>query len=96
MKSVPAPSKREEQKEDLLDRMNRHTVGKTGYVWIIDYEGYYVLSKGRQRDGENIWEAKDSDGNMVIQDLVGKGREVKGTEIAVDIFNSRKLKYYSN
>jgi len=72
----------EAQKEDLLNRINKHTVGKTGYVWIIDYEGFYVLSKGRQRDGENIWEAKDSDGNMVIQDLVGKGRAVSGTEIA--------------
>ncbi len=70
------------EKEDLLNRMNKHTVGETGYVWILDYEGYYVLSKNRLRDGEYIWEVEDSDGNMVIQDLVGKGREAAGTEIA--------------
>jgi signal transduction histidine kinase len=70
------------EKEDILNRLSKHTVGETGYIWILDYEGYYVLSKDRQRDGEYIWEAKDSDGNMVIQDLVGKGREVKGSEIA--------------
>jgi len=70
------------EKEDIFNRLNRHTVGKSGYVWILDYEGHYVLSKGRQRDGENIWEVKDSDGNMVIQDLVGKGKEVSGTKIA--------------
>ena len=71
----------EVSKEDIFTRLNRNTVGKTGYTWILDYEGNYVLSKGRQRDGENIWNAQDSDGNMVIQDLVSKGKEVKGFEI---------------
>jgi two-component system, NtrC family, sensor kinase len=69
-------------KEDVLNRLNRNTVGKTGYIWILDYKGKYVLSKGRQRDGENVWETKDSDGNMVIQDLINKGMLVKGSEIA--------------
>ncbi len=69
------------EKEDLLNRISRHTVGKTGYVWIIDYPGNYVLSKDRLRDGENIWETKDSDGNFVIQDLVAKGREALGRDI---------------
>ncbi|MFH0874977.1 MAG: cache domain-containing protein [archaeon] len=74
---LPAASK-----EDILNRLNRNTVGQTGYTWILDYNGVYVLSKGRQRDGENIWETKDSDGNMVIQELITKGREVQGSEIA--------------
>jgi signal transduction histidine kinase len=68
-------------KEDIFTRFNRNTVGQTGYIWILDYKGNYVLSKGRQRDGENIWGAKDSDGNMVIQDLVRIGKEGKGSEI---------------
>lgn len=72
----------EASKNEIFSRLNRNTVGESGYTWIIDYEGMYVLSKGHQRDGENIWETKDSDGNMVIQDLVGKGREVKGSIIA--------------
>lgn len=69
-------------KEDVLNRLNRNAVGKTGYIWILDNKGNYILSKGRQRDGENIWETKDSNGNMVIQDLIGKGLLVKGSEIA--------------
>ena len=40
-----------------------------------------MLSKERQRDGENVWEVKDSDDNMVIQDLVNKGKEVSGASI---------------
>ncbi len=70
------------EKEDILNRLSRHTVGKTGYVWILDYEGHYILSKDRQRDGENIWDVKDSDGNTVVQDSLRKGREVSGSEIA--------------
>lgn len=71
-----------EHREDVLARLNRNTVGKTGYIWVLDYKGNYILSKGRQRDGENIWETKDADGNLVIQDLIAKGREVKGSDIA--------------
>ncbi len=70
------------QKEDILDRLNKHTVGNTGYIWILDYQGKYVLSKGRQRDGEDVWATQDSDGNYVIQDLVTKGKALKGSEIA--------------
>ena len=72
----------DEESEDILNRLSRHTVGKTGYVWILDYEGNYVLSKNRERDGEDIWEVEDADGNMVIQDLVGKGKAVSGDQIA--------------
>jgi signal transduction histidine kinase len=68
-------------KEDILNRLNKQTVGKTGYIWILDYKGVYVLSKGRQRDGENIWATQDSNGNYVIQNLVGIGKALKGNEI---------------
>lgn len=71
----------EASREDIFTRLNRNTVGATGYTWILDYEGNYVLSKGRQRDGENIWEAQDSDGNMVVQDLIRIGKEANGSEI---------------
>ncbi len=70
------------EKEDILNRLSKYTVGETGYTWVLDYEGHYILSKDRLRDGENMWDVKDSDGNMVIQDLVGKGKQVSGTEIA--------------
>jgi two-component system, NtrC family, sensor kinase len=75
--SLPAPIK-----EELFKRLARNTVGKTGYIWILDHKGNYVLSKDRLRDGENIWDTKDSDGNLVIHELISKGLAVKGSEIA--------------
>lgn len=73
----------EAAKNDLLDILSKKPVGKTGYIWILNGKGEYILSKDRLRDGENIWETKDSEGNYVIQDLVAKGLEVKGPEIAI-------------
>ncbi|MBN2022137.1 MAG: methyl-accepting chemotaxis protein [Pirellulales bacterium] len=56
-------------------------VGKTGYVYILggkgDQRGKYLLSYQGKRDGENIWEAKDSDGNLFIQQVVEKALATK-------------------
>lgn len=68
-------------REDVLKRLNRNTVGKSGYIWVLDYKGTYILSKGRQRDGENIWETKDADGKLIIQDLISTGRAATGSDI---------------
>ena len=56
-------------------------VGKTGYVYILggqgDQKGKYLISKDGQRDGENIWNAKDADGNLFIQTIVNKALQTK-------------------
>jgi methyl-accepting chemotaxis protein len=48
-------------------------IGATGYVYILDSKGKYVLSKDGKRDGENIWDAKDADGRPFIQEIVRTG-----------------------
>lgn len=54
-------------------------VGKTGYVFVIggkgDQKGRYIISDKGQRDGENIWEAKDASGELFIQNMVKKALE---------------------
>lgn len=56
-------------------------VGKSGYVFILggsgDQKGQYIVSKGGERDGESIWEAKDANGRLFIQDLINKAVKVK-------------------
>ncbi len=47
-------------------------VGKTGYVYVLDSEGNYVISQDGKRDGEYIWEARDEDGNLFIQEIISK------------------------
>jgi len=59
-------------------------VGKTGYVYIVrgtgSNRGEYVVSYKGERDGENIWEAKDADGNLFIQSVVQKALETASGE----------------
>ncbi len=56
-------------------------VGKTGYVFVLDSEGNYVISAGGKRDGENIWDTKDADGNLCIQDMIAKAKGAREGEI---------------
>ncbi len=68
-------------KEDLLNRLSRHKVGETGYAFVIDYEGNYILSKDRARDGENIWDITDADGNTSVQTVTSLGRALTGSQV---------------
>jgi methyl-accepting chemotaxis protein len=64
------------------------TVGKTGYVYVLggsgQQKGNYIISCKGKRDGENIWNAKDSDGNLFIQEIINKTTGKENGE--VDIF----------
>ncbi len=49
-------------------------VGKEGYVGVIatrgENRGRYVISKDGARDGEDIWDQKDYNGNPTVQTIV--------------------------
>ncbi len=57
-------------------------LGKTGYVYILDSKGNYIISAGGKRDGECIWESKDANGSLFIQDICKKALALKPGEIA--------------
>ncbi len=64
-------------REQIMDLQ----VGQTGYVYVLDSSGQYVISKDGARDGENIWEARDAAGNLFIQDVVAKATSLRSGEI---------------
>jgi methyl-accepting chemotaxis protein len=72
--------------EDLKNLIASFTIGKTGYVFILDYAGKYVVSKGRSRDGENVWDAVDDDGGFFIRQMVQTGKLLTGENIAVQVY----------
>ena len=49
-------------------------IGRTGYVVVIgakgNQRGRYIISKGGLRDGENLWEVRDSNGGLFVQEMV--------------------------
>ncbi len=67
--------------EDLLNRLSRHKLWETGYVFVLDYEGTCILSKDRARDGENMWDIKDADGFSSVQSAVSVGRTLVGSQV---------------
>lgn len=66
-------------------------VGKTGYIAILsgkgENRGKYVISKDGARDGENIWNEKDAQGNLVIQELTTKAMASPKGEAAFHTYN---------
>lgn len=87
--------KEEVYQEVLKQELSKIVVGKTGYVYILNTEGDYVLSLNRIRDGENIWNAKDSNGELFIQDIINNGKKLKKGESAIKYYpwqNSNELK----
>jgi PAS domain S-box-containing protein len=63
-------------------------VGKTGYVYVIagkgEQKGRYIISRNGERDGENIWDEKDSNGRCFIQSIVNKAVLLDPGEIATE------------
>ena len=61
-----------ELRQGIIDTV----VGKTGYAFVLggkgDQRGQYIISYKGQRDGENIIEAKDADGNFFIKEMIDK------------------------
>ena len=60
--------------QSIRDVIMETTVGKSGYVYVIQGKGKgrgnYVISLKGERDGENVWDVKDADGNFAIQNIV--------------------------
>lgn len=70
----------EESAVSLRRQIMDITVGKTGYVWVLNPEGEYVISYKGEKDGRNIYNEKDLDGNFFIQDIVKRATVLKPGE----------------
>lgn len=72
--------------DNLKDQLANMVVGKTGYIFILDQKGNYILSYRRARDGENIWDAKDASGAFFIQEIVKKALSLGANETATTYY----------
>ncbi len=66
----------------LRQEILRAKVGQTGYVFVLDSKGKYVISKGGERDGDVILDAKDASGNYFIRDIIDKATRLRDGETA--------------
>jgi len=60
-------------------------IGKSGYVYVLggigQERGRYIISNNGERDGEDVWNVQDSDGNFVIQDIINKATSLGNGEM---------------
>ncbi|HQP98811.1 MAG TPA: methyl-accepting chemotaxis protein [bacterium] len=79
---------KEESVESLRKGIMDIVVGKTGYVFILggtgEQQGQYIISYKGERDGENIYEAKDAAGGTFIKSIVDKALKLKEREVAFE------------
>ena len=61
-------------------------VGETGYAYILDADGSYVISQNGERDGENISQEKDSSGKLFIQDMLKKSQQLGPGEVGEQVY----------
>jgi methyl-accepting chemotaxis protein len=61
-------------------------IGGTGYIYVLNAtgptQGHYVISKDGQRDGEDIWDSKDSNGNLFVQEICRKAVALGSDQMA--------------
>ena len=62
------------------------SVGKTGYVYVLEgqgpNQGHYVISAKGRRDGEDIWSVRDEDGRFIIQEIIHKATSLRAQDLA--------------
>lgn len=79
---------RESELKTLREYIMAQHIGKAGYIFVLqgkgENKGQYIISKNGERDGENIWQAKDAKGRFFAQKMImatvaaGDGKTVKG------------------
>ncbi len=57
-------------------------IAQTGYVFVLRSDGEYVISHNGERDGENIWESRDTEGQPFVQRIIKKAMALKPAAIA--------------
>jgi len=58
-------------------------VGDTGYVYILDSKGNYIMSRKGERDGQNIMDSKDAEGKPFIRSIIEQAKKLKPGETTV-------------
>jgi len=61
-------------------------IGNTGYIWVIDSEGKYIISKDGKRDGEKILDTKDANGVLFIKEIIDKAKALKENESDIQYY----------
>ncbi|MCX8043538.1 MAG: Cache 3/Cache 2 fusion domain-containing protein, partial [Desulfobacterota bacterium] len=72
--------------KSLRSRIMNLRLGQTGYVFVLNSQGTYIISKDGKRDGENLWDVQDATGSYPARDIVTKAHALMPGAIATHRF----------
>ncbi|NLG42948.1 MAG: methyl-accepting chemotaxis protein [Phycisphaerae bacterium] len=76
---------KEQSIDQLRNAIMATKVGKTGYAYVVnatgDHRGHYVISEKGERDGEDIWNSRDANGDLFIQNVCNMAVNLKPGEV---------------
>lgn len=78
-------------RENAYNEISKITLGRSGYAFIIDKNGKYILSKDRLRDGENLWQMTNAKGEYFIQDIIAKVRTLAGDDTYITTYEWKEI-----
>ncbi len=68
-------------------------IGKTGYVYVLggkgEHRGRYIISQDGLRDGEDIWDSQDVDGQPVVQRIITTATALEPGQLATERYRWR-------
>ena len=67
--------------EELRRSIMNVKLGETGYMYVLDSSGNYIVSQGGRRDGENILDARDSNGKAFVENIISTATRLDADEI---------------
>jgi methyl-accepting chemotaxis protein len=72
---------KEQSVASLRQEILKTKIGESGYVYVLDSEGRYIISKDGKRDGEVILNAQDANGKFMVQQIISVAKGLKPGEI---------------
>ncbi len=72
---------REDSLLSLRNAIMKIRVGDSGYVFVLDTKGTYVVSKDGKQDGAELWAKTDSSGKLFVQEIVKTAMNLAPDEI---------------
>ena len=84
---------KEESVASLRQAIVNARIGRTGYIFALRGtgadQGQYVISRNGAQDGENIWQARDASGRLIIQEMIGKALALAPGQSVAEHFLSK-------
>ena len=72
--------------QQIHDGLTNILIGSSGYVFVLDSKGNYLVSRRGERDGECIWDAHDADGNLFIQSLLARSHQTSNGSLTNETY----------